>query len=127
MTQKHPSLFDLACSYIGCLNKVGSTDPDHIREPHFSAIWAENCQKIMNRDVLYQEGRFFLEQLRDVRKLAGKWQVDLKETITDNESHMCAIRYDLKSEHFGTFQVSAFLTFDDQGLLAEINEVCCKV
>lgn len=119
-------LNNLATSYISFLNKIGAADLEHIQEQHFPPIWAENCQKITNGNVLYKKGSSFLTQLQEARKLAGKWQVDLKEVLTEEQGRMSAVRYDLKSEVYGSFQVCAFLTFDDNNLLIEINEVCRK-
>lgn len=88
---------------------------------------ATTCKKIINGTTLFTEGSKLMEQLDAALQMVNGWSMkELNTTFGkygDSPINMSSVTYELSTPTMGKFRTVAFLTFDGNGHITEINEV----
>jgi hypothetical protein len=97
-----------------------SLSKDYAKE--IEGLFTPNVIKVANGNELVDGRASLLPQLNGVKEFAGNWTIHNQEVIPSADNTKCTIRYDLKSEKAGHFEVIAILSAKD-GQIARIEEV----
>lgn len=116
------NIIDLAKQYNTFQRDVGAQLDTNVDET-ISLLFAKSFRKIANGSLLVTTRDDLKNQLFEVRQQAGKWTIDVKETLAFQDPQRCLIRYHLTSINFGSFDVMAILRANIKGLIEEIDEV----
>ncbi|MBX9804218.1 MAG: hypothetical protein K2Y18_00505 [Alphaproteobacteria bacterium] len=94
----------------------------HDYEKVINTLFSQNFKKIANGIELLPERAQLLPQLNGVKDFAGTWAIQSQEIIPSFDNMKCTIRYSLKSEKAGEFDVIAILKAH-QGQIEQIDEI----
>ncbi len=113
---------ELGLKYINLLEKIGSTNNITFTLETESII-ADNCQKIVNGELICKNKHDVQHHLTANRDRAVSWSIKLHNLIPCNKSHICVVQYDITAKKLGIFIVSSILKFNNKGHVEVIDEV----
>lgn len=91
-------------------------------ESTIAKLFSPKFKKIANGNELASERDQLLPQLKDVKNFAGAWSIQCLDIIPSIDNEKCTIRYFLKSEKAGQFEIIAILRAH-QGQIDRIDEI----
>lgn len=86
-------------------------------------IFSKDFKKIANQEELVSDRAGLEPQLENVKALFGSWEKEVKYIIPSACGTKCTLRYTLKSEKAGDFDVFAVLTSQDGKHIDVIDEI----
>ena len=115
------NLVAAAQNYINYLNKIGTEEAkDTIKIPH---PFNDDCQKIMNGELVAKSAAELVKQLSDARKSCESWEIDVLEIIPSTETKSATLYYNIKAQPVGAFAVIKVARFGDLDKVREVIEV----
>lgn len=86
-------------------------------------LFSPTFEKIANGTLLVANRDALAQQMCDVRGFAGNWQVTDKPTVVSCCGTQCVLRFILKTEKAGAFDVMAHLLSRDGAHIDRIDEI----
>jgi hypothetical protein len=121
-TTNKETLLLTADRYITFLNDASSCNASEIAAQVLQ-LCVPNCQKILNGKVLFDERKYYVDQLVEIKKEVGAWKIQPLDVLTSTENHAVIIRHLVITEKTGNLIVLVILRCNSDGLITEINEV----
>ncbi|MBA4749465.1 MAG: hypothetical protein H2057_02475 [Alphaproteobacteria bacterium] len=88
-----------------------------------SLLFAPSFKKIANGEVLVAKASDLISQIDQCRALTGPWTLEVIYVIPAKDNTSCTIRYVLRSEKAGDFDVIALLKSQNGTHIDQIDEV----
>ena len=92
-----------------------------------SGLFEDKFQKIANGAVLVANRNGLADQLSEVKNIAGKWALDVKDIIPSRDDKKCTIRYVISTEKAGKFDVLAVLSSNNGMQISKIDELFYQI
>ncbi len=116
---------DIALRYINFLNKVSpSSGQDAF--PKMASLFSPNCHKVVNGKLSSKNIVELETQLREAQCVYGAWTIEPNQSncFLFPEDNTYVLQYDVANvPDQKTSIVTKYITFDDNGLITNINEV----
>lgn len=121
----------LSNEYISFLISIGKLDPNNNGFPSkveekMQKIFAPDCQKIVNAQLIFNSFDVHIDQLRNALKEIGPWTIKKLDTWVASNQNTCIIKFKCSSKTIEPHTIMIVLTFNDEMLITEINEVYSK-
>lgn len=108
--------------YVTVLSEIGKFRSD-FRSEEIMYLCAKNCRKVRNGKLLFEERKFFADQLNSGKEWLGVWSINVQELLVSTDNRTATICYNLATEKEGDLVVIVILHFDSNYMINEINEV----
>ena len=120
------TLLNTSHRYIDFVNRIARGDTfDQMGESTF--LLSSHCKKVFNGNLLMEDRESFVADLISVHQNYGGWKLVPLDIIDASADNAIVLRILIKAESFGTNTAIVILRFDENGLIAEINEVFSPV
>ena len=113
---------NLAEKYLEFLEAIGDCEIEKIAKiiPFYTDT---KIKKILNGNLECSTQTELATQLSEVRRVVGKCSFDLLDSFSDQSQNKAVIKYQLNSEHSGSFLTIAILKFNQDKNVSVIDEV----
>lgn len=88
-----------------------------------SLLFSSFFKKVANGEILVAKASDLMSQIEQCRALAGAWTIEVIYVIPAKDNTSCTIRYVLRSEKAGDFDVIALLKSQNGIHIDQIDEV----
>jgi hypothetical protein len=90
-------------------------------------LFSPGFKKIANGNLLVSERSLLLDQLRNIKDMAGTWEIKSRELIPSQDNTKCTISYIIATETAGDFDVIAILSSFNKEHIDLIEEVYYQI
>ena len=90
-------------------------------------LFTEDFTKVINGQTIVNNRASLSNQILSCIETAGSWVIEEKDIIPSSCNQKCTIRYIIKTQKGGSFDVIAILSSDKNNKILKIDEICYQI